>query len=312
MTSRVVCLMGPTASGKTDLALALVKRFPLEIISVDSALVYRGMDVGTAKPAPQILERFPHHLINIVDPLTPYSAGNFYRDVQKLIQAISQRGRIPLLVGGTMLYFHSLQHGFSKLPPANQIVRKKITQMGVKKGWPEIHTRLKQIDPETAQRINPNDSQRIQRALEVYYLSGQTMSALKKNSPISNQPIDFINITLIPQNRAYLHQRITQRFDTMLSAGFIAEVKRLYDRSDLHADLPALRSVGYRQAWCFLNGEYDYATMRDRSITATRQLAKRQITWLRRWQYTEVFYCEDPNLYQKVMHYLVSIIGSNK
>ena len=300
----VVCLMGPTASGKTRVAIELVRRLPFEIISVDSAMVYREMDIGTAKPSQQTLADAPHRLINLCDPKEPYSAGQFYQEASREIQKIHQQNRIPLLVGGTMLYFHVLQQGFSDLPSADKTLRNKIQQEADQKGWEALHQKLSHLDPEAARQIHSNDSQRIQRALEVYALTGQPLSAIQKIKQLPPMPYRFINIIIAPEKRELLHQRIADRFDQMLKNGFIEEVQQLYHRGDLNADLPAIRTVGYRQAWAYLKGKYDYDTMRLKAIAATRQLAKRQLTWLRRWKNATWFDSENPQVVEQIVSLL--------
>ena len=277
-----IFLMGPTASGKTGLAVELCERFPLDIISVDSALVYRGMDIGTAKPDNETLKKAPHRLIDIRDPAERYSAADFCDDALLEMKSITASGRVPLLVGGTMLYFHALEHGLSELPAADPAVRLKLEQQAADIGWAAMHQILQQKDPVAAARIHPNDPQRIQRALEVISLSGQSLSDLQAQSSGSSLDYRIHKIIISPAERSLLHQRIEQRFDLMMEDGFLDEIKGLYGRSDLHADLPSMRAVGYRQAWSYLNGEYTFEQMRDKSIAATRQLAKRQLTWLRR------------------------------
>ena len=303
----VICLSGPTASGKTDLALTLVESLPCEIISVDSGMVYRGMDIGTAKPKPQILEQIPHHLIDICDVAEPYSAARFRLDALKLINMILARDRIPLLVGGTMLYFRVLQQGISVLPQANQKIRAQLTAEAKQNGWQKLHERLSQIDPVAAKRISPNDSQRLQRALEVYFITGETLTDLQKENP--GQPLLFpvINFALIPQNREELNVRIGGRFKQMLKDGLVAEVKQLFNRGDLNCNLPSMRSVGYRQVWQYLNGEVDYSTMQEKAIIATRQLAKRQMTWLRSWPNIILFDSNDLKVKEKILRYLEKI-----
>ncbi|TCW86437.1 tRNA (adenosine(37)-N6)-dimethylallyltransferase MiaA [Burkholderia sp. SRS-46] len=280
----IACLLGPTASGKTAAALALAARRPIEIISVDSALVYRDMDIGTAKPSRDERAAVLHHLIDIIDPADAYSAAAFRADALRLIGEIAARGRTPLLAGGTMLYYKALTQGLNDLPTADPAVRAELDADAARDGWPALHARLAQVDPETAARLAPNDSQRIQRALEVFMLSGRPMSALLAAPPRTDDAAAryrFVPVALEPSDRAVLHARIAQRFDAMLDAGFIDEVERLRRRDDLHLGLPSMRCVGYRQAWEFLDGVTDYPTMRDKGIFATRQLCKRQITWLR-------------------------------
>lgn len=273
--------MGPTASGKTDLAISLLEHLPCEIISVDSALVYKGMDIGTAKPDAETLARAPHRLIDIIDPAESYSAARFRDDALVEMAEITAAGRIPLLVGGTMLYYRALQQGLSKLPEGDAEVRKRLEAEAAEKGWQALHDRLAGIDPESAARIHPNDPQRLSRALEVYELSGQPLSVLWREQEKSGFPYRAVKLAVAPTDRALLHERIALRFKLMLQQGFIEEVETLYRRGDLHADLPSIRCVGYRQAWSYLNGEWDRETMTERGIIATRQLAKRQFTWLR-------------------------------
>jgi tRNA dimethylallyltransferase len=275
-----IFLMGPTASGKTALALHLAERFPVDLVSVDSALVYRGLDIGAAKPDAATLARFPHRLIDIRDPLQPYSAAEFRTDALREMAQIRSVGRIPLLVGGTGLYFRALQYGLSALPEADAAVRAQLAEEARSLGWPALHARLAQLDPVAATRIRVGDAQRIQRALEVIALSGKPLSAQQGGMAA---PFDYrvLKLALIPADRAVLHARIAARMDAMLAQAFLAEVERLRARGDLHEDLPALRAVGYRQAWQHLHGEFDMHELRDRAIFATRQLAKRQLTWLR-------------------------------
>ncbi|MDO9221844.1 MAG: tRNA (adenosine(37)-N6)-dimethylallyltransferase MiaA [Thiobacillus sp.] len=277
-----IFLMGPTASGKTALAVSLVERFPLEIISVDSALVYRGMDIGTAKPDAATLARAPHHLLDIRDPGEAYSAAAFCDDALRLMRDIVARGKVPLLVGGTMLYFRALLHGLDDLPRADAVLRQKLEIEAVSRGWPALHADLARVDPLTAARLAPNDSQRIGRALEIYQLTGTPMSALLDQVQTA-LPYCVLQLALIPSDRAVLHQRIATRFDAMLADGLIDEVKVLRQMPGLSADLPAMRAVGYRQAWAYLDGEIDLNGLREQGLAATRQLAKRQLTWLRSW-----------------------------
>lgn len=278
----VACLLGPTASGKTAAALAFAAKHASEIVSVDSALVYREMDIGTAKPTLDERARVPHHLIDIRDPTEAYSAANFRADALAAVEAILARGRVPLLVGGTMLYYKALTQGLNDLPCANAEVRAMLEADAARGGWPALHARLAGVDPATAARLAPNDAQRIQRALEVFMLTGQPMSAmLFAHERGADTPYRFMPVALEPSDRAVLHERIAQRFDAMLAAGFVEEVRRLRARGDLNPSLPSMRCVGYRQAWEYLDGSIDYATMRDKGIFATRQLCKRQLTWLR-------------------------------
>lgn len=283
-----IFLMGPTASGKTDLAIQLCQELPLEIISVDSALIYRGMDIGTAKPNAKELALAPHRLIDIRDPAESYSAANFRNDALREMADITAQGKIPLLVGGTMLYYKALLEGLSPLPPSDKTLRTEIEKKATQIGWQGLHQTLTQIDPTSAARINPNDSQRINRALEVYYLSGKTLTDLtaQKGEVL---PYRLQQFAIVPEQREILHQRIELRFHKMLQQGFQQEVEMLYQRGGLHADLPSIRCVGYRQMWEFLRGDYGngqqaYEEMVFRGICATRQLAKRQITWLRGWK----------------------------
>lgn len=276
-----IFLMGPTASGKTALACALAERFAVELVSVDSALVYRGLDIGSAKPDAATLARHPHALIDIRDPAEPYSAADFRVNALAAMRAITARGRVPLLVGGTGLYFRALQQGLSALPEADAELRAQISAEASEIGWPQLHARLTGQDPVAATRIGPNDAQRIQRALEVIALTGRPLSELQGSRVREPFPWRVLKLALLPADRAPLHARIAERFDAMLAAGFLDEVRALRARGDLHADLPAIRAVGYRQAWQYLDGAFDAAELRDRSIFATRQLAKRQITWLR-------------------------------
>ena len=281
--------MGPTASGKTGLAVDMCEHFPVEIISVDSALVYRGMDIGTAKPDALVLQKAPHRLIDIRDPAESYSAANFCSDALREMKAITAAGKVPLLVGGTMLYFRSLEHGLSELPAANHEVRQALEQQAVDIGWPAMHEILRNKDPRAAARIHPNDPQRIQRALEVLHISGSTMSELQDKSIGKALNYRIHKIIISPEPRSVLHDRIERRFDLMIKAGFIDEMTVLFARSDLHAELPSMRAVGYRQAWDWLEGTDSYELMREKAIAATRQLAKRQLTWLRR-ESTSVWY----------------------
>ncbi|TKI08553.1 tRNA (adenosine(37)-N6)-dimethylallyltransferase MiaA [Martelella alba] len=277
-----IFLMGPTASGKTGLAIALRQRLSVDIISVDSALVYRGMDIGTAKPGKEELAAAPHRLIDIREPEETYSAADFSRDALAAMAEITASGRVPLLVGGTMLYFKALLEGLSPLPPANPEVRERILREAESKGWDELHRQLYVVDPASAIRIHPNDPQRLSRALEVFFVSGKTLTELTKTSGEA-LPYRVHQFAIAPENRQLLHQRIEQRFRQMLAAGFEQEVRRLFARKGLHTDLPSMRSVGYRQMWSYLSGEIDYDEMIFRGICATRQLAKRQMTWLRGW-----------------------------
>jgi tRNA dimethylallyltransferase len=273
--------MGPTASGKTDLAISLCKRFPCDVISVDSALVYRGMDIGTAKPDPDTLVRTPHRLIDIREPEESYSAGEFVRDAYREMDEIFAAGRIPLLVGGTMMYFRALTEGIAALPSADEAIRRAIDAEAAERGWPAMHEELEIVDPQAAQRIKPKDRQRIQRALEVYRSSGQPLSDWQRNSAPARNDIGYLKVGLNIEPRSLLHERIERRLDLMIAGGFVDEMKRLRERPGLAADCSAMRSVGYRQFWQYLEGDYSLEEARDRALFATRQLAKRQITWLR-------------------------------
>jgi tRNA dimethylallyltransferase len=276
-------LMGPTASGKTDLAIALCENLPCEVISVDSALIYRGMSIGTAKPTADELKKTPHKLIDILDPAQSYSVAEFRKDAILAMQDITARGNIPLLVGGTMMYYKALIDGLSPLPVSDQSVRTIIQAQAEASGWQALHQQLSQIDPTSAKRIHPNDPQRLIRALEVYQLTQRSMTELMatKSDPI---PYNIKQFCIAPDDRKVLHQRIAQRFQLMVDTGFQNEVEKLKNRGDLHLNLPSIRCVGYRQMWQYLDGDYDFNEMREKSIAATRQLAKRQLTWLRGWE----------------------------
>lgn len=303
----VICLMGPTAVGKTQVALELARCLPVELISVDSAMVYRGLDIGTAKPSKTLLQRFPHALIDICDPIEVYSVAQFRCDALQLIRQIHARGKFPLLVGGTMLYFNALQHGLASLPQANEQLRNQLTEQASRHGWPYLHTQLRKVDSQTAQWVHPNDAQRIQRALEVYHLTGIPLSEWQKRTLAQTQDLRFLNVGILPKERSHLHKQIEQRFHHMMTNGLIAEVKRLWQRSDLHANLPAIKAVGYRQVWYYLQGKYTYSELITQAIRATRQLAKRQITWIRHWKSPiQCFLAEDSQLIDKIMNYLIA------
>jgi len=281
-------LMGPTASGKTDVAMALSKVLPVDIISVDSTLVYKGLDIGSAKPSSGELERFPHRLIDICDPAEPYSAANFCHDAEREINSIVNAKRIPILVGGSMMYFKSLLDGLADMPATDLAVRQAIALEAERDGWPALHAQLKSVDPDYAAQLHPNHSQRISRALEVYRSSGKTMTQYRLQQQEVNSPkfLDKFNVVclgLLPDDRALLHERIYKRFGLMIDNGFIDEVAGLRERKDLHLDLPSMRAVGYRQIWQYLDNEYNCKTMMEKGVAATRQLAKRQLTWLRDW-----------------------------
>ena len=282
----VICVMGPTAAGKTDLAMGLSDRLGGELISVDSALVYRGLNIGSAKPSADELARYPHALVDILDPAETYSAANFVADTCKLVSDMVARGKVPILVGGTMLYFKALLEGMAEMPSANPAVREEIEALAQTHGWAHIHQLLAEVDPQAAERIHPNHSQRLSRALEVYRVSGKPMSEFhreQQEGTAFSREYNIIQLVVSPSDRSILHQRIEQRFENMLKQGFIDEVQQLRQRGDLHLDLPAIRAVGYRQVWLHLDGEYDAEEMLHKGVVATRQLAKRQLTWLRGW-----------------------------
>lgn len=316
-----IFLMGPTAAGKTDLAIELSKVLPCELISVDSALVYRGMDIGTAKPSREILAEFPHRLIDILDPAESYSAADFRTDALAAMADITARGNIPLLVGGTMLYYKALLEGLADMPPADPQVRAELEEEAARLGWQALHDQLAAIDPESAARIHPNDPQRLTRALEVYRVSGLSMTAHRlRQSAQSTEaaasgrgqlPYTVANLAIAPANRQVLHQRIAQRFTIMLEQGFVDEVVALRSRSDLHAGLPSIRAVGYRQVWDHLDGKLTFTEMQERGIIATRQLAKRQFTWLRSWADLHWLDSLDCDNLPRALKYLrtVSILG---
>lgn len=294
------CILGPTASGKTDLAVELVERFPMDIISVDSALVYRDMDIGTAKPDAETLERAPHRLINFLDPSVSYSAAEFRSDALREMADITARGRIPLLVGGTMMYFKSLLHGLAEMPAADEATREALLAEANERGWDKMHVKLAKVDPESAKRIHPNDPQRISRALEVYELTGIPLSAWQAK-PTKTFPYQATLVALFPSDRAWLHERIERRFHQMVEQGLVDEVRALYERGDLDESMPSVRAVGYRQVWQFLQGEYDQKEMVERGIIATRQLAKRQLTWLRSMPDLVTLDCINKNLLDEVL-----------
>jgi tRNA dimethylallyltransferase len=288
--------MGPTASGKTAVALALAERFPVEIVSVDSAQVYRHMDVGTAKPDKAARGRVPHHLVDIVEPTDAYSVGRFREDSLAAARAIHARGRIPVFAGGTMLYFRALTQGLADLPRAQPGVRAELEGRAAREGWPRLHAELATVDPASAARIDPNDAQRIQRALEVHRMTGRPLSDLQQESPDPGTGLEALQISLEPSDRAVLHGRIGERFEAMLEAGLVREVRDLRSRYALEATLPSMRAVGYRQVWDTLEGREELSTLAARGTAATRQLAKRQLTWLRSWSGVERFDCLRPDL----------------
>ena len=299
--------MGPTASGKTALAINLRKTLPVELISVDSALIYQGMDIGTAKPTSEELAQAPHRLLDMLDPAQAYSAADFRRDALKEMAEITASGRIPLLVGGTMLYFKALLEGLSPLPSANADIRARIEQQAAEQGWDALHRELQEIDPVAARRIHPNDPQRLSRALEVFFISGKTLSELTQTSGDA-LPYQVYQFAIAPASRELLHQRIEQRFHQMLASGFEAEVRALFARGDLHTDMPSIRCVGYRQMWSYLAGEIPYDDMVYRGICATRQLAKRQMTWLRGWEGVHWLDSENP---EKARQEVLQVLGAN-
>ncbi|MEN9783938.1 MAG: hypothetical protein RJA24_1281 [Pseudomonadota bacterium] len=299
-----ILLMGPTASGKTAVAVQLATTLPCEIISVDSALVYKGMDIGTAKPDAETLARAPHHLINIIEPHESYSAARFRDDTLALMREITERGNIPLLVGGTMLYFKSLVEGLNDLPEADSTVRLIIETMAEEEGWPAVHEKLRKVDPETAARLEPNDAQRVQRALEIYYISGKSMTDLLKKPKYVYFPYTPIRIALLPSDRAVLHDRIALRFEKMLNDGLVDELRTLRDEYALEPDMPSMRCVGYRQAWDFMTDRISRAELLEQGIAATRQLAKRQLTWLRSTENLTEFDCLTENVGDLVLEYI--------
>jgi len=280
VAAEAVCLLGPTASGKSRLAMQVALHLPVEIVSVDSGQVYRGMDIGTAKPSAVERAAVPHHLIDLIDPAESYSAGRFRTDAIAAVSDILSRGKRPLLVGGTMLYYRALVQGIDVLPPADPAIRAQLDTEALARGWPAMHAELARVDPRTALRLAPNDAQRIQRALEVFRVAGTPLSDLQ-TAPKADLPFELKTFALIPSDRALLHERIAARFDAMLAGGLIEEVEALRKRHALHAALPSMRCVGYRQVWEYLEGAYDRGVLREKGVAATRQLAKRQLTWLR-------------------------------
>lgn len=293
--------MGPTGVGKTEVALKLAKIFPVEIISVDSAMIYRGMDIGTAKPTDEERQSVPHHLIDILDPKEIYSAAQFQENALQLIEEIIQRGKIPLLVGGTMLYFNALLNGLAPMPSADSLIREKIVKQAENEGWDAIHRVLEKVDPKAALRIKPTDTRRLQRAMEVFELTGVSMSDWWEKAQDYVFPYNVCKIAITPRDRIFLQERIQQRFDLMIERGFLKEVEQLYSRADLHSSLPAIRCVGYRQVWDYLSGKVEYSEMLGRGVIATRQLAKRQMTWLRSMKDLHEFECEDLTLHDRLV-----------
>lgn len=318
---RAIFLMGPTASGKTDLALALANEFAAEIISVDSALVYRGMDIGSAKPSADELASVPHHLIDIRDPAEPFSAAEFCTAAQVAAADITARGKVPIFVGGTMLYFKALLEGMADMPAADPQIRAEIEALATQSGWAAVHERLAQVDPETAAQIHPNHSQRLSRALEVYLKTGETMTELRRKQHQRESPSEFsrsydvVQLAIAPRDRSILHQRIAQRYQMMIEAGLLEEVRGLYQRGDLDDGKPSVRAVGYRQIWQYLDGEWDLDTAIEKAIIATRQLAKRQLTWLRSWDELNWVYTDKDSgqLLSKgeIIHQAMGFIGRN-
>jgi tRNA dimethylallyltransferase len=301
MDRPAILLMGPTAAGKTDVAMALAESLPVEIVSVDSAMVYRGMDIGTAKPDPQTLARVPHHLVDVADPAEGYSAGRFLQEAAAAMAGIRQRGRVPLLAGGTMLYFRALQSGLAVLPPADPEVRRRIDERAAREGWPALHAELSRLDPVAASRIQPRDRQRLQRAFEILELTGEPPSARWQQPLRSGSRPGDLKLVVAPADRAALAGRIEQRFSRMMELGFLAEVRSLYQRGDLGPDLPSVRAVGYRQVWEHLAGRYDLDEAVRRAVVATRQLAKRQLTWLRAEPATEWHEALDPGTPERIL-----------
>ncbi|MGO2355133.1 MAG: tRNA (adenosine(37)-N6)-dimethylallyltransferase MiaA [Marinomonas foliarum] len=304
----VVCLMGPTASGKTGLAVELAEHHDFEIISVDSALVYKGMDIGTAKPDAALLARAPHRLIDIIDPLESYSAADFVLDAVEQSREIIAKGKTPLLVGGTMMYFNALQKGLAEMPQADAELRAQIEVEAAEKGWEALHEELQAFDPEAASRIHPNDPQRLQRAIEVYRLTGKTMTQFWAQQEAVSLPFDMINMAVMPKERSVLHERIEQRFYDMVDQGFLAEVEGLYHRGDLSADMPSMRCVGYRQLWQYLDGADLLDDAIFKGVVASRQLAKRQLTWLRGWEDLMIFDSLSKDLVPEALNYIESRI----
>ncbi len=305
---QVVCLMGPTASGKTGLAVELAEQHNFEIISVDSALVYKGMDIGTAKPDAELLARAPHRLIDIIDPIESYSAADFVVDAVAHVEDILSKGKTPLLVGGTMMYFNALQKGLADMPKADAELRQQIELEAEQNGWAALHAELAAVDPEAAERIHPNDPQRLQRALEVYRLTGKTMTQWWAEQEKVALPFDMINMAVMPKERSVLHERIELRFHQMMEQGFLAEVEALYRRGDLTIDMPSMRCVGYRQLWQYLEGDDLLEDAIFKGVVASRQLAKRQLTWLRGWEDLMIFDSLSKELTSEALNYIESRI----
>jgi tRNA dimethylallyltransferase len=308
---KIIAIMGPTASGKTAAALAIAREVPAEIISVDSALVYRDMNIGTAKPNAEELAAAPHHLIDIIDPSESYSVAQFLSDSARLVKEIRARGKLPILVGGTMMYYKALMNGIDDLPPADTAIRAQLNADMAAIGAAGLHARLAELDPVTAARLKPNDSQRIQRALEIYMVTGQAMSSLIAQQTRAEAPFELLSISLEPSDRSFLHERIAKRFDIMLEQGFIEEVRQLKLRPELNADLPSIRCVGYRQAWDYLDGSIDHKEMRERGIIATRQLAKRQLTWCRSIPERLIVDCIQDNVSEQILSHSLNMLKEN-
>ncbi|MBA3535480.1 MAG: tRNA (adenosine(37)-N6)-dimethylallyltransferase MiaA [Tatlockia sp.] len=310
MPKTIFCLMGPTASGKTALACELVNVFPFEIVSVDSAMIYREMNIGTAKPSKEELTIAPHHLIDILDAPESYSAAQFCEDAVTLCESIYQRHKLPLLVGGTMMYFNALQQGLSPLPGADITLRAVLSQQAELQGWVYMHQELAQIDPQSAARIHPNDSQRILRALEVYQLTGKPLSSFWSEQK-ENQSYHFVNLIIEPEDRAWLHARIGSRFEEMLDKGLVYEVAELLQKWHLASTCPSMRTVGYRQVIDYLAGDFDYDSLKNKGVAATRQLAKRQLTWLRNWPKAHRFYCDNPKSRTEIIALIREILDNS-
>ena len=306
MQNNLICLMGPTASGKTDLALNLLNHIDGEIVSVDSALIYQDMSIGSAKPSLEILNKYPHHLVNIINPVQSYSAATFCNDARRVIIDILNRNKTPILVGGTMLYFNALQYGLSKLPGANEEVREKILDEANQYGWKTLHAKLNLVDEQSFKRINVNDKQRIQRALEVHYITGRSLTELSEHKIRVLPEFEFKNIVLMPPHRKILHAKIEDRFKSMLENGLVDEVKLLRKKYILNLNMPSMRSVGYRHVWQYLEGEYSFNTMQQKAIASTRQLAKRQLTWLRSWSNIHVLSSQEEDLTKKVLDLIIN------
>ena len=317
--SPIIFLMGPTTSGKTDLAMELCKHLPADIVSVDSTLVYRDMDIGSAKPTKEELRQYPHRLVDICDPAEPYSVADFCHDAEVEVKSIVGNGRVPILVGGSMMYFKTLLEGLADMPQSDPAIREAITNEAREQGWPALHRQLQEIDPDCASQLHPNHSQRISRALEVYRISGKTMTQSRKDQQALDKSDarlfanrhQILQMALLPTDRSMLHKRIEKRFSLMLEQGLVGEVEALHKREDLHLDLPSMRAVGYRQVWQYLDGDYNYVTMVNKGVAATRQLAKRQLTWLRGWQDLKVIPVEESMNYstlQKNVEFILNYL----